>query len=238
MIIPIKELRGQPKTCDNLCNSLPFSHVHCAITSGKKSCAFARPANPDDVLDTMSDEQYEKDKFLPYWAQQWPACHPLFNFLSTNAASLVPYPGITCEIGCGLGIISAYLSRAETQIVATDLSFDACRYTAYNMKQNSSKQPQIVCSDWRSSPFKIKFDCILASDILYEQRWIAPVLNFLKGSLSNKGAAFIADPCRQWWQEFQATAVAQGFTLSLAWQEVINQGKTTVEVFKISLPGS
>jgi predicted nicotinamide N-methyase len=200
----------------------------------KESCAFARPANPDDVLDSMTDEQYEKDKFLPYWAQQWPACSPLFNFLSTHAGSVIHSSASVCEIGCGLGIISTLLQMKKMRIVATDLAFDACRYASYNMRQYSSVS-KVVCSDWRLSPFKMGFDCVVGSDIFYEQRWISPVLDFLKSSMKIDGAAYIADPCRQWWQEFQDAAVTQGFTLNKVWQEAVNQGKTTVEVLRLEL---
>jgi SAM-dependent methyltransferase len=206
------------------------------MAHGKESCGFARPTNPDDVLDSMTDEQYEKDKFLPYWAQQWPACSPLFNFLSIHAAAgSVIYPSASIgEIGCGLGIISTLLQLKKMHIIATDLAFDACRYALYNMRQYSPF-PKVVCADWRFSPFKTRFDCIVGSDILYEQRWISPILDILKSSLKNDGVAYVADPCRQWWQEFQDAALKRGFTLNKVWQETVNQGKTTVEVLRLDL---
>jgi predicted nicotinamide N-methyase len=181
----------------------------------------------------MTDEQYEKDKFLPYWAQQWPACLPLFRFLSTNAPLIIPSSGIVCEMGSGLGVIASLFSALKIRTVAKDISSDACRYSSYNMRQYSP-DALVVCSDWRASPFRSKFDCVVASDILYEQRWIEPVLNFLASMLSDDGAAYIADPCRQWWQEFQAHARKRGFTLDKAWQEIINQGKTKVEVMRLT----
>jgi ETFB lysine methyltransferase len=194
----------------------------------------ARPASPDDVLDSISEEQYEKDKFLPYWAEQWPACLPLFNYLSLHGSQVIPLSGITCEMGSGLGIISMLLSCRKNRIVATDISADACKYSAYNMGQHAP-HPMVICSDWRASPFKTKFDLVVASDILYEQRWISPVLYFLETSLKTGGAAFIADPCRQWWREFQEAAEDRGFTLSKTWQEIVNQGKTTVEILRLAL---
>jgi ETFB lysine methyltransferase len=204
------------------------------MTSGKDHCGFARPANPDDVLDSMTDEQYEKDKFLPYWAQQWPACSPLFNFISMHADSIMHPGAAVCEIGCGLGIISSLFQRKKMHIVATDLAFDACRYAGHNMRQYSPLS-RVICSDWRFSPFKTGFDFIVGSDILYEQRWISPVLEFLESSLNIEGAAYIADPCRQWWQEFQDAAAKRGFTLNKVWQETVNQEKTTVEVLRLVL---
>jgi predicted nicotinamide N-methyase len=234
LIIPIKPPDGQPKVCDNACKLLPFSPVHSTLSKDREAFHFVRPTNPDDVLDSMTEEQYEKDKFLPYWAQQWPACLPLFNYISLHATSVFSASGIICEIGSGLGIVSSLLSLKKMHIVATDISPDACRYSAYNMRQYSSCA-RVICSDWRASPFTIKFDTIIASDILYEQRWISPVLAFLSASLKNGGAALIADPCRQWWLEFQGTATTRGFTLSKVWQEVVNEGKTTVEILRLTL---
>jgi predicted nicotinamide N-methyase len=181
----------------------------------------------------MTDEQYERDKFLPYWAQQWPACLPLFNYLSLHASSVIPVSGIVCEMGSGLGIISMLLASGRNRIVATDIAPDACRYSIYNMRQYAS-YPQVLCSDWRVPPFSVKFDTIIASDILYEQRWISVVLDFLTTSLKNDGAAIIADPCRQWWLEFQNAAIDRGFALNKIWQEIVNQGKTTVEILRLT----
>ena len=182
----------------------------------------------------MTEEQYEKDKFLPYWAQQWPSCLPLFNYLSIHASSIIPSSGIICEMGSGLGIVSMLLASGKNRIVATDIAPDACRYSAYNMRRYIPL-PMVLCSDWRASPFTIKFDCIIASDILYEQRWISIVLDFLQLSLNHNGSAIIADPRRQWWLEFQNAAADRGFTLNKTWQEVVNQGKTTVEIMHLTL---
>ena len=92
----------------------------------------------------------------------------------------------------------------------------------------------VVCSDWRAPPFKIKFDCIVASDIIYEQRWISPVLDFCASFLKKDGSAFIADPCRQWWKNFQDAAVSKGFAVTRVWREVVNQGKTTTEIVRLT----
>jgi predicted nicotinamide N-methyase len=193
------------------------------------------PANPDDALDSMTDGQYEKDKFLPYWAQQWPASHALFNFILSGAGPSVTPGGSfrICELGSGLGTVSALLCAQGKHSIATDISLDACRYSAYNIRCYSDRA-MVVCSDWRTPPFKYKFDCMLASDILYEQRWISPVLDFLKLSLDKDGTVFIADPCRQWWGEFQNAAVFNGFCLIKVWQEIVNQGKTTVEILRLT----
>jgi predicted nicotinamide N-methyase len=145
---------------------------------------------------------------------------------------VIPSCGIVCEMGSGLGIVSALFSALKIRAVATDIAPDACRYSSYNIRQYSA-HAKVVCSDWRAPPFRTKFDCIVASDILYEQRWLEPVLDFLKLMLAHDGAAYIADPCRQWWQEFQAHAKKRGFTLDKAWQEIVNQGKTKVEVMRL-----
>jgi predicted nicotinamide N-methyase len=193
------------------------------------------PANPDDVLDSMSDDQYEKDKFLPYWAQQWPASLSLFNFIASasNAEFFASGPDFICELGAGLGIVSSLLCTKKKFVVATDIAPDACKYSAYNIGLYS-RPAMVVCSDWREAPFKIKFDCIVGSDIIYERRWISPVLEFLVSFLRKDGAAFIADPCRQWWSEFQDTAASKGFSVTRVWREIVNQGKTTAEIVRLT----
>ena len=48
---------------------------------------------------------------------------------------------------------------------------------------------RVVCADWRRLPFRKRFDLIVASDVLYEERWIDPILDCIE---QFGGAAWIA----------------------------------------------
>ncbi len=233
MIIPIKMIPGQSKICGNHCNDLPFSHAHDSLNLRSVSLSIIRPKDPEEVLDALSNEQYEKDKFLPYWAQQWPACLPLLEFLDTQHQMIFANDSLVCELGCGLGIMTALLSLKGITTIATDISLDSCKYAAANIKQNAERK-KVVCFDWRTMPFSIRFDAIIASDILYEQRWIDPIINFINGGLKPGGFALIADPCRNWWSGFKKAAVSSGLNMTTVKTAHVNHGKTCVEILRLN----
>jgi SAM-dependent methyltransferase len=215
---------------------LPVPSVPFFVQCGKDSFEFVRPSDPESILDSMTDEEYEKDKFLPYWAEQWPASLPLFRFLAANFLSALSPGGLIAELGSGLGLASSLLAAKGLRVVASDIALDACKYSRHNILLHAPRA-RAVCMDWRRGCFKPVFDCIVASDILYEQRWISPVIGLLNGALKPGGVAYCADPCRQWWNEFQSRAHARGFGASLVWEEYVNQGKTKVEILRLTKSG-
>jgi predicted nicotinamide N-methyase len=209
--------------------ALPF--IRFSMRHKNDTYDFVRPADPESILDSMSEEEYEKDKMLPYWAEQWPASFAMFNFLAGHGREALPLNDWVVEIGSGLGIVASVCAKAGFKCVATDISIDACRFSRHNMLQHSQKA-LVVCADWRTVCLRPLFGCVIASDIIYEQRWISPVLQFINGTLAPGGAAYIADPCRQWWNEFKSSAGTAGFSSSLVWEEYVNEGKTRVEILR------
>ena len=89
---------------------------------GSRSFAFLRPRNPDDVLEEITVEAFDKDEFLPYWTDHWPSADILLRYLTSLN---LPASTTVLELGSGLGMISAVLACALPGIVATDISFSA-----------------------------------------------------------------------------------------------------------------
>jgi SAM-dependent methyltransferase len=185
----------------------PFSEViehsiEDQFTVSDSTIKYFRPENPSAILDAMTDEEYEKDKFLPYWAEVWPSVHALVRYLSARSISDRQH---ICEIGCGLALASSFLAQKNHHLTAIDISPAACAYANRNIRLQSALG-NALCCDWRRSPFKGTFDIIIASDVLYEPRWIEPVLSFVKNTLSASGRAIIADPKRASWEQFKVQA--------------------------------
>lgn len=178
----------------------------------------------------MSDQEYEKDQFLPYWTEYWPSSTALLRLLQNHP--LAPGNKIA-EAGCGLGVLSAYLTFCGCDVVPFDLSFSACLYAQANISQ-FKPTAKAVCTDWRALPFRPNsFDCIIAADVLYESRWIHPVLSFCDRYLKTKAFALIADPCRKHWSLFKDNAVEYGFRVEVVEKSRLNENKTVIEVLKL-----
>ena len=211
---------------------LPYpAHDITHLFPGGFTLRMAVPDDPDAVLDTLTDEEYERDRFLPYWAEQWPSSRPLLEFLSRRT---IPPDWNICELGSGLGIIAAALAvRTDAFTVATDIAHHGCCFTAYNIGANGGI-PRVVCSDWRHHPFKNRFDALIASDVLYEERWIDPIIHSIGELLKRDGRAWIADPCRRFWPAFKKQIAAHGFNLTVFSFPAEPPDLQTFEILEIS----
>lgn len=187
------------------------------------------PADQNEVLDSIPDEQYEKDQFLPYWTEHWPSTGPLCTLLQH-----FPIAGDSriCELGCGLGVISTLLALRGLFTISTDISHDGCRFAACNISANGST-PAVICCDWRHPPFRSCFNLVIASDVLYEKRWIGPIISCVEKLMTPDGKTLIADPRRRFWDSFKMEVRQRGLHCRTLEEVKVDAGKTTVEIIEI-----
>jgi predicted nicotinamide N-methyase len=135
---------------------------------GDVELSLLRPVSPDALLD---EEAFERDEFLPYWAELWPA--------ATALASALPDVAGLCvvELGCGLGLPSLVAAALGADVTATDWAPDAIELLLENAARNGLALRAEV-RDWRE-PWPERFDVALAADVLYEQRNVEPLLERL-----------------------------------------------------------
>jgi predicted nicotinamide N-methyase len=128
-----------------------------------------RPASPEALID---EEEFERDEFLPYWAELWPASTALAEALPDVAKLRV------VELGCGLGVTSLVAAAKGAEVTATDWSADAVEL----LRENAARNRLVLRAevrDWRE-PWAECFDLALAADVLYERRNVEPVLARLR----------------------------------------------------------
>ena len=215
-------------TMKNSVHTLPLGAMPFTMDTRGLAGSFSRPADPNAILDALSEETFARDEFMPYWADLWPSTEGMLAVLDER---FTPdwLAHSTCEIGCGLGIIAAALSGRGVPIVATDYAGDALGYVRYNMNAAGGK-PMVAGADWRHPPFKKAFDRIIGSDILYERRWIDPVAAFISSMLVAGGEALIADPRRTHWNDFKEALPGHGLRLAECITREANAGKSRIEV--------
>ena len=188
---------------------LPFETAEFTLSADNMSFTFLQPSDADAVLDSVPESAYTKDRFLPYWAENWPSAAPFFSLL--HRQNIRPASTVL-DLGTGLGILATALSAKGVFIVGLDISPDSCQFAAFNMRRNN-EVARVVCADWRAFPFNCRFDLIVASDILYEERWIPVILDALDLLLQSNGCAWIADPCRRFWVPFKNAATARQYSI-------------------------
>jgi predicted nicotinamide N-methyase len=154
--------------------------------------ALTRPRDADALL---SEEQFEHEEFLPYWAELWSSGVALAHDVgrrSLRGASVL-------ELGCGLGLPSIAAALAGGRVLATDWSHDAVRATAANARRNGAKLETAVVSWGAPEPIveRAPWRYVLASDVLYEARNVDMLLELLPRLVDGTGEVLIADPSRR-----------------------------------------
>lgn len=209
---------------------LPFSVTPFYLERDGRQIGFVQPSDKDAVIDSVPEEKYQNDKFLPYWAEHWPSAGPFFSHILGQA---IEPDTIACELGCGLGVVSSGLAIRDIQVVAVDIAFESCQFAAYNIAAQH-KIPRVVCCDWRNLPFRRPFDLIVASDVLYEERWIPVLIDAVDLLLTHNGKALIADPCRRYWSRFKTAAEGRGFMSRIVHEEQLEVSNIRVEICELT----
>ena len=97
----------------------------------------------------------------------------------------------------------------------TDYDPEAVDFAVYNALHNSVSADQVrgLHMDWRA-PVAELFPWIIASDVLYERRLHALVLEAIDRLLTPDGVAWVSDPQRNSAADFPLAAVERGFRVT------------------------
>lgn len=148
---------------------------------------------PRDRDALLSEEAFEQEEFLPYWADLWPSALALARVVARR-----PLTGRrTIELGCGLGLPAITAAVAGGRVLATDWSPDSVAMTARNAERNGVVL-ETALFRWDAAPELLgpPWPLVLASDVLYEARNVAPLLELLPRLTAARGEVWLADPGR------------------------------------------
>jgi predicted nicotinamide N-methyase len=181
-----------------------------------------RPRSAEALLD---EEAFEREEFLPYWAELWPSGLAL----ARHVEGLDVGGRRVLELGCGLGLpsLAAALGGAG-EVLASDWSPDAVELLGVNAARNAVRlRAQKVA--WEEPSALVDgapWDLVLAADVLYERRDVPPLSRLLAGLRCN---ALVATPERPAVREF-LDAVAT--TLDVEKLQAVGSG--SVAVYRLS----
>jgi predicted nicotinamide N-methyase len=191
---------------------------------------------PRSAEDLLSEEDFERDERLPYWADLWPSSYAL----ADRVASEDGRPGggalRLLELGCGLGLVTIAALIAGFDVLATDYYADALLFTRANAWRVVGVDPAVRLVDWRALPADLgTFDRVVAADVLYEQRYAAIVADTIARTLARSGMAIIADPRRAALPEFLRECEARGLAVSSveSWRYAEGEVRQTILVHEL-----
>ena len=138
------------------------------------SLSILRPRQADALL---SEEAFEHEEFLPYWAELWPSGLALAHVVRRRDVRDLR----VLELGCGLGVPSIVAALGGAEVLATDWSPEALEVAAANAERNGAAVETELVS-WADSGRLERgapWDLVLAADLLYEQRNVDQLLALL-----------------------------------------------------------
>jgi predicted nicotinamide N-methyase len=192
--------------------------VEEVVGIGGRDLCLLRPRDAEALL---SEEAFEHEEFLPYWAELWPSASALARAVGVRSLR----GARVLELGCGLGLPSLAAAVAGGRVVATDWAPDAIAMLERNAARNALPVEAHVVS-WTEPAAVVSrapWDLVLASDVLYEPRNGVALLPLLPRLVDARGEIWLADPGRPAAAPF-LEAVAETFTVDSRRAPEIPQG--------------
>ena len=178
----------------------------------------AAAENTDELLDAIiaagPQSPAYQDERLPYWAEVWPAAvalasHVLAGQAATQASRVL-------EIGCGLGLAGLAAMAKGACVLFTDYQQDALMFVGLNGLINFGRTPAAAVMDWRKPTLRQRFDVVLASDVAYERRSFAPLVEAFGALVEPDGVVLLSEPHRAVAKDFFDALRREGFDLTSA----------------------
>jgi predicted nicotinamide N-methyase len=177
-------------------------------------CEFVidRPSDSDRLLDHPAIRAaIAADEYMPYWVDLWPAARMLAKIILREPLT----PGVEAlEIGCGLGLPGIAALARGLHVTFSDYDATALRYAAENARANGFTDFTLRQIDWRDPPGDLRVPVVLASDLIYELRNVAPLVDVIKQVLAPGGMCLVTDQDRVPSHVLRQTLTDEGFTFT------------------------
>ena len=183
----------QPEFVETPLASIPDRQVELVLID-RFRFQVERPADSYALLDDpVVREAHDRDEYMPYWADLWPAARML-----AKAILHEPWqPGTEAlEVGCGLGLPGVVALSRGLRVTFSDYDACALRFAADNARLNGFTDFRTLQLDWRSPPADLRVPVLLASDLIYELRNIDPLVRFIGRVLAPGGVCLLTDQDR------------------------------------------
>jgi len=195
--------------------------VHKTVVLEGRAFEICYPGNPDALLDhPATHAAFERDEYMPYWADLWPSAQVLGRALLGQKADWQgegqpgqERPLKALEIGCGVGLPGIVALSLGLEVVFSDYDIAALDFVERNAIANGFEQFETLGLDWRVPP-DFQVNLLLASDVIYEERNIRPLIQLIQIVLTPYGTCWLVDPNRPWQKQFCAALRQAGLQFS------------------------
>ncbi|MDW7712310.1 MAG: hypothetical protein SCH98_17730 [Deferrisomatales bacterium] len=197
--------------------------VHRSVALAGREIGLFQVADPNALADAVGPEDFGEDERFPYWAELWPSALALARFVLRRG--LAPDTEVL-ELGCGLGLAGVAAALGGGRVLFTDFEPDALCFARANHALNLGAVGRTRLLDWRIPPAGLAAPLVLASDVLYERRFLGAFLATLGRVVRPGGTALVAEPGRRIAEGTVEGLEGRGFLRELHLEEVEAHGRT------------
>lgn len=189
----------EPVFVETPLTAIPDRQVEKVIVD-RFTFAVERPADSYALLDDpVIREAHDRDEYMPYWADLWPAARMLSKAVAREDWAKHPAAGDklhALELGCGLGIPGLTALACGLRVTFTDYDLTALTFVAANARRNKLYEFKTMPLDWRCPPADLRVPVILGADLTYEVRNIDPLVSLIRRVLLPGGVCLLTDQDR------------------------------------------
>jgi predicted nicotinamide N-methyase len=179
------------------------------VTVGRHTFVLTTAEDIEQLINGISEEEFRLDERLPYWAELWHSALALAGYLAEVPARIEQERVL--EIGCGLALPGIVAASMDARLTLGDFEPLALKAAELNLLRNiPDARVDIRLMDFRDEPEE-QWPVILAADVIYEQRFVEPLADFLDRALEPGGVALLAEPNRLIAVPFFEALTARGF---------------------------
>ena len=154
------------------------------IDLGGKTISLAVAADVESLIGDPADPEQ-----VPCWAVAWPAARALARFIwsgpSLDGCSVL-------ELGAGVGLPEVACGLKGAAVTFSDFQPPALELCEQNARLHNLDRYRLLLEDWRTFSCRVRFDLVLASDIAYEPRLLAPLKKVLLQTVKPSGTICIS----------------------------------------------
>lgn len=171
--------------------------VRRRIEVAGRSYELLGPANFEALVDDpRTAARFAADEYLPYWAEFWPACVLLAEHVAMWGPAPAVAPPTVLELGAGLGLVGLVATGLGYPTVISDYDEDSLAFVVESARASGLPPATVRAIDWRETYPDLVADRIVAAEVLYERRSLAPIAAFLRKHLKPHGVALLCDAWR------------------------------------------
>lgn len=190
---------GSPEFVETPLAAIPDRQVEMVLID-RFRFEIERPSDSYALLDDpVVLEAHERDEYMPYWADLWPAARMLAKAVAKEDWSAYPKAGDrleALELGCGLGVPGLTALACGLRVTFSDYDLTAVKFAANNARRNKLYDFRALPLDWRCPPADLKVPVILGADLTYETRNIDPLVKLIRQVLLPGGVCLLTDQDR------------------------------------------